>query len=47
MKSRRQVAIRLAEYYQEYKGEVLKKFPETNLSDEDPFNTIYKWLQKI
>lgn len=43
--SRRQKALYLAEYYQEHYKEIIKKFPDTQLTQEDPFNSIYGWLK--
>lgn len=43
--SRRQKAIYLAEYYQNNYEEIMKEFPETTLTKEDPFNSIYGWLK--
>lgn len=44
--SHRQKALYLAEYYQEHYKEIIKEFPDTSLTQEDPYNSIYKWLQK-
>lgn len=43
--SRRQKALYLAEYYQKNYKEIKKEFPETTLTREDPFNSIYGWLK--
>ena len=43
--SRRQKALYLAEYYQEHYKEIIKEFPDTSLTQEDPFNSIYGWLK--
>lgn len=42
--SLRQKAMYLARYYVENYKDIIKQFPNTTLSQQDPFTTIYKWL---
>lgn len=44
--SHRDKARYLAEYYQKHYEEIIKKFPDTTLTQVDPFQSIYKWLLK-
>ena len=44
-RSLRQKAIELGMYYQNNHNQIIKDFPDTKLTQTDPFQSIYDWLK--